>query len=192
MRKKIISIQLDGVIRNTIDKIIDIYEGENETEISRPLKTLDLQKELGFETKEELIDFIYVESPMRVFGYSREIEDGAILIINEIYKKFRDDYKIILFSNEIEKSKPATLIFLAKNGCLLDTIQFYPLEDYSTVWDDSDIVISALSDIMTTKLPNKISIKYENQYNKDIDSDFTIDSLKQLLENEYFTTNEFA
>lgn len=192
MRKKIISIQLDGVIRNTIDKIIDIYEGENETEISRPLKTLDLQKELGFETKEELINFIYVESPMRVFGYSREIEDGAILVINEIYKKFRDDYKIILFSNEIEKSKPATLIFLAKNGCLVDTIQFYPLEDYSTVWDDSDIVISALSNIVTSKPPNKISIKYENQYNKDIDSDFTIDSLKQLLENEYFTTNEFA
>ena len=129
---------------------------------------------------------------MRVFGYSREIEDGAILIINEIYKKFRDDYKIILFSNEIEKSKPATLIFLAKNGCLVDTIQFYPLEDYSTVWDESDIVISAASDIITTKVPNKISIKYENQYNKDIDSDFTIDSLKQLLENEYFTTNEFA
>jgi len=192
MKVKTISIQLDGVIRNTIDKILDIYEGEKEVEIERPLKTLDLQTELGFKTKEELIDFIYIESPMRVFGYSKEVEEGSVLIINEIYKKFRDDYKISIFSNEIEKSKPATLMFLAKTGCLIDNIHFYPLEDYNSIWEYSDIVVTSSSDILDTKPKNKLSIKYETQYNEDVVADFSIESLKQLLENEYFKRNEFA
>ena len=192
MSKKIISIQLDGVIRNTIDKIIEIYEGEKEVTLEKPFKTLDLQKELGFETKEELIEFIYVESPMRVFGYAKEIEEGVIFILNEIYKKFRDDYKLIIFSNEVEKSKPATLIFLAKTGCLIDNIEFYPLEDYKSIWVNSDLVIASSPNILNNKPNGKISIKYENIYNKENEADFTINSLKQLLENEYFERNEFA
>ena len=196
MKTKTISIQLDGVVRNTIDKILDIYEGEKGVEIERPLKTLDLQTELGFKTKEELIDFIYIESPMRVFGYSQEVEEGSVFIINEIYKKFRDEYKISIFSNEVEKSKPATLMFLAKTGCLIDNIHFYPLEDYTTIWDDSDIVITSSTNILKTKpdnkSANKLSIKYQTIYNEDNEADFNIKSLKQLLENEYFKRNEFA
>jgi len=192
MKRKVIAIELNGVIRNIIDKIIEIYESEKEITVDRPLSSLDLQKELDFSTKEELIDFIYIESPMRVFGYSKEIEESSIFIINEIYKKFRDEYKIIIFSNEVEKSKPATLMFLARTGCLIDNVQFFPLEDYDSIWKNSDIVISALPTILDGKPKNKISIKYENPYNEDIKADFNITSLKQLLENEYFTTTEFA
>ena len=192
MKRKVISIELNGVIRNIVDKIIEIYENEKEITVDRPLSSLDLQKELDFSTKEELIDFIYIESPMRVFGYSKEIEESSIFIINEIYKKFRDEYKIIIFSNEVEKSKPATLMFLARTGCLIDNVQFFPLEDYDSIWKNSDIVISALPAILDGKPKNKISIKYENPYNEDIKADFNITSLKQLLENEYFTTTEFA
>jgi len=192
MKRKVIAIELNGVIRNIVDKIIEIYESEKEITVDRPLSSLDLQKELDFSTKEELIDFIYIESPMRVFGYSKEIEESSIFIINEIYKKFRDEYKIIIFSNEVEKSKPATLMFLARTGCLIDNVQFFPLEDYDSIWKNSDIVISALPTILDGKPKNKISIKYENPYNEDIKADFNITSLKQLLENEYFTTTEFA
>jgi hypothetical protein len=192
MKRKVISIELNGVIRNIVDKIIEIYENEKDLTVDRPLSSLDLEKELDFSTKEELIDFIYIESPMRVFGYSKEIEESSIFIINEIYKKFRDEYKIIIFSNEVEKSKPATLMFLARTGCLIDNVQFFPLEDYDSIWKNSDIVISALPAILDGKPKNKISIKYENPYNEDIKADFNITSLKQLLENEYFTTTEFA
>lgn len=192
MNKKIISIQINGVLRDTVDKILEIYEAENEITLERPLPSLDLQKELNFNSKEELIDFIYIESPMRVFGYAKEIEDDGALLLNEIYKKFRDTYKIVLFSNEVEKSKPATLIFLARIGCLIDNIQFYPLEDYKTIWDESDIIISASTEIIKNKPKDKISIKYENHYNGDVKSEFNINSLKQLLENEYFERCEFA
>ena len=192
MNKKTISIQIDGVLRNSLEKILEIYEAENEVELERPLPSLNLEKELSFKSKEELIDFIYIESPMRVFGNAKEIEDGGAYILNEINKKFRDDYKYLLFSNEIEKSKPATLLFLAKTGSLIDNISFYPLEDYGTIWEESDLIISADTHILDSKPTDKISIKFTNEYNTHNESDNTINSLKDLLENDYFTRLEFA
>jgi len=192
MNKKIIAIQIDGVLRNSLEKILEIYEGENEVDLGRPLPSLDLEKELKFNSKEELIDFIYVESPMRVFGNAKETEDGGVFILNEIYKKFRDEYKFILFSNEIEKSKPATLLFLAKTGILIDNISFYPLEDYTTIWKESDIIISGDMNILKMKPTDKFSIKFTTGYNEESESDETINSLKDLIENDYFTRPEFA
>ena len=55
---------------------------------------------------------------MRIFGYSNECEEGASFMVNELYKKYRDRHHIVIFSNEIEKSKPATLMFLSENGYL--------------------------------------------------------------------------
>ena len=78
MNKKIIAIQIDGVLRNSLEKILEIYEGENEVDLGRPLPSLDLEKELKFNSKEELIDFIYVESPMRVFGNAKETVEAII------------------------------------------------------------------------------------------------------------------
>ena len=113
-------------------------------------------------------------------------------LLNEIYKKFRDEYKFILFSNEIEKSKPATLLFLAKTGILIDNISFYPLEDYTTIWKESDIIISGDMNILKMKPTDKFSIKFTTGYNEESESDETINSLKDLLENDYFTRPEFA
>ena len=192
MAKKIISIHIDGVLRNSLEKILEIYEGENEVDLGRPLPSLDLEKELNFNSKEELIDFIYIESPMRAFGNAKETEDGGAYMLNEIYKKFRDEYKFVLFSNEIEKSKPATLLFLAKTGILIDNISFYPLEDYTTIWEESDVIITDDMHILKMKPTDKFSIKFTTVYNEESESDGTINSLKDLLENDYFTRPEFA
>ena len=54
-------------------------------------------------------------------------------MVNEFYKKYRDKFNIILFSNEIEKSKPNTLMFLIRMGILIDNIEFFPLEDFKSV-----------------------------------------------------------
>ena len=77
----------------------------------------------------------------------------------DFYKKYRDEYEIVLVSEEIEKSKPATLVFLAKHGCLIDKIEFYPLHKSHLAWDKSDVFVTAQEEIIKHKKNNKTIIK---------------------------------
>ena len=190
---KSIYLELNGVIRDVVSKALQVYKIENpESELPDELESNDLVKEFNFSNKEELIDFLYVESPMRVFGYASEKVDGVSFMVNELYKKYRDKYTITIFSNEVEKSKPATLMFLARMGILIDNIKFYPLENFTSVWDDADIVISSNPEILNNKVKNKKSIKVIDKYNEDVTSDITIKSIKDIVENEYFEREQFT
>ena len=122
-----------------------------------------------------------MECPLQLFGYSNELEEGSSFIdLNDFYKKFRDEYKIVLVSEEIEKSKPATLVFLAKHGSLIDSIEFYPLNKSDEAWDKTDIFVTSEESVLNKKPSDKTSIKFKNKYNKNIKSDFTIKSIKNL------------
>ena len=178
---KRISISVTGVLRDVLSKLISLNNKYNECEFEGDLPDLDLVKHLNFKDEEELINFMYVECPLQLFGYSPEIEEGlSFVYLNDFYKKYRDEYKIVLVSEEIEKSKPATLVFLAKHGCLIDNIEFYPLNKSHSIWTKTDIFITSEEDILNKKPEGKTSIKFKNDYNKNIKSDFTVKSLKNL------------
>tara|TARA_R110000787_G_scaffold40066_10_gene99844 strand:- start:1828 stop:2403 length:576 start_codon:yes stop_codon:yes gene_type:complete len=177
---KRISISITGVLRDITSKLITLNNKYNEREFEGELPDLDLVKHLEFDSEEDLINFMYVECPLQLFGYSNELEEGSFYNLNEFYKKFRDEYEIVLVSEEIEKSKPATLVFLAKHGSLIDRIEFYPLNKSDKVWDKTDIFVTSEELILNKKPSDKTSIKFKNKYNKDIKSDFTIKSIKNL------------
>jgi hypothetical protein len=156
---------------------------------------------------------MYVECPMRIFGYSNECVEGTSLMLNEFYKKYRDIYNITIFSNEIEKSKPATLMFLARMGILVDSIEFFPLEDFTTVNEKADIIITNNQniikgdyntkyikiDIIITNNQNIIKGDYDTKYIKinqteshdNIDNVISVESLKNLVEDEYIERKQF-
>ena len=160
--KKNIYIELNNVIRDIISKTILVYKADNlEKEFEDEYVDQNLQEYLGFETKEDLIEYMYVECPMRIFGYSNECEEGTSFMVNEFYKKYRDEYNVILFSNEIEKSKPATLMFLARMGILIDKIEFFPLEDFKSVNQKADIIITNNVKITEFKKTKYIKINKE-------------------------------
>ena len=178
---KRISISITGVLRDVISRLITLNERYNEHKMEEDLPDLDLVKHLNFKDEEELINFMYVECPLQLFGYATEIEEGlSFAYLNDFYKKYRDRYKIVLVSEEIEKSKPATLVFLAKHGSLVDNIEFYPLNKSHLVWDKTDIFITSEEHILNKKPEGKTSIKFKNDYNKNIKSDFNIKSLNNL------------
>ena len=190
--KKNIYIELNDVIRDIKSKTVLVYKADNlEHELPEKYEGENLQEYLDFETKEELIEYMYVECPMRIFGYSNECEEGTSFMVNEFYKKYRDKYNITIFSNEIEKSKPATLMFLARMGILVDSIEFFPLEDFETVNHRADIIITNNKNI--TKLKKAMYVKInQEEPTKEHENILYVSSIKDLVENEYFERNELA
>ena len=183
-----IGITINGVLRDTLQKVILTYNRYNEADIKiEDLKSLNLLEYLKFETEEELLEWMYVECPMEIFGNGLALRDNIFNTLNTFYKDFRDEHEIIIVSEEIEKSKSATLFFLAKYGCLIDNIKFFGLNSfYDNVWEDVDMIITTDPQLISKKPENKKSIKIEDKFNKEINSDFTISELEQIFDLNIF------
>ena len=187
-----IGITINGVLRDTLQKVILTYNRYNESDIKiEDLKSLNLLEYLKFETEEELLEWMYVECPMEIFGNGLALRDNIFNTLNTFYKDFRDEHEIIIVSEEIEKSKSATLFFLAKYGCLIDNIKFFGLNSfYDNVWEDVDMIITTDPQLISKKPKNKKSIKIEDRFNKEINSDFTISELEQIFDLNIFKNEE--
>lgn len=188
-----IGIELNGVLRDTVLKFKQLYEKFYidpqideinqegfKYEITEPIDSLDLMSHFSFPTKEDFYSFMYEEHPMEIFGHSPSTEVFSMNVLNEFYYEMRDSHDILIVSDEIGKSKPASLFFLAKFGCLLEKVKFYSDTTINSMWDEIDILLTANPDLLLKKPENKIVIKFETEYNKKIDSEHNIKSLKDF------------
>ena len=188
-----VGITIDGVIRDFITKFesvydkyhpVDIDESEEETEElpERDIKTLDLLDYFEFSggTK-ELNEFMYVDAALEIFGHAGEVKLNSVEHLNQLHNIIEDlGHTPIVISKELNNSKPATLFFLSKLSSKINNIIF--VRDYDKKWDNVDILITANPETLKIKPSGKISIKVINEYNKNIDSDYTLVDLKELLD----------
>jgi hypothetical protein len=188
-----IGIEMNGVLRDTLKKIQQEYEKwyidnpfkeetEFEYKVISDLTTLNIGEHLSFKDKDEIYDFLYKEHPMEIFGHSGSIEMASMNDLNDFYLDLRDSHDIIIVSDEIGKSKPASLFFLSKFGCLIETIKFYSEITINSMWDSIDILLTANPSLLLNKPQDKLVIKYETSYNLDVKCDYSIKSLKELKE----------
>jgi hypothetical protein len=206
-----IGIDINGVLRDTIDKFDQIYEKymiEKDTdeilnqtydldmsgnttlvelessnfEYKRisDVSSLNLIDHYSFKSSEELFSFLYEEYAMEIFGHSPSTEMTTFNILNELYFELRDNNKLLVVSNEIGKSKPSTLFFLSKFGCLIEKVLFFSELTKNDMWDDVDVLLTANPDLLLEKPQNKIVVKYNTNYNKQIESEFEINSLSEF------------
>ena len=187
--KKNIYIELNNIIRDINTKTVQVYKSDNPEKEFEDYNGEDLQEYLGVESTEELIEFMYVEAPMRIFGYAGESEEGVSFMVNEFYKKYRDSHNVFIFSNEIEKSKPATLMFLARMGILIDNIKFFPLKEFNKINKKADIIITNNQNIINVGGSSYITINKKESDKKEV---ISVTSFKELVEDEYIERNEFA
>jgi len=80
------------------------------------------------------------------------------------------------------KSKPASLFFLSKFGCLLEKIKFYSNSTINSMWDEVDVLLTANPNLLLDKPKDKIVVKYSTNYNKNIKADYEIETLKDFDE----------
>jgi len=207
-----LAIEINGVLRDTISKFKQLYEKylidlnnldsenqiynldsegnlekENETlpfkyEIKNEVTSLELLNHFSFPSKDDLYSFMYEEYTMELFGHAQSTEMNTFLVLNEFYYKNRENYNILIVSDEIGKSKPSSLFFLSKFGCLIEEVFFYSQSTKNLLWDKIDILLTANPDLLLNKPNGKVLIKFKTDYNKHVNSEFEIESISDLEE----------
>ena len=188
-----IGIEINGVLRNTLDKIeqtyqkfyIDKTDGLEDDdsfnyEITEPINSLELKNHFAFRDDNELYSFLYEEFPMEIFGHSQSAEYTTFNDLNDVYLTNRDFHDFLIVSDEIGRSKPASLFFLSKFGCQLEKVKFYSNLTIISMWDEVDVLLTANPALLLEYPIDKIVIKYETEYNKDVPCKYTIKSIKDL------------
>ena len=208
---KRIGIEVNGVLRDTIEKFKQVYEKQlidnNQSEIAlqtyeldmsgnteelvspkpfdygiinNEVTSLSLLEHFKFQNKEELYSFMYEEYTMELFGHAPSTEMTTFNMLNDLYYELREEYDLSIFSDEIGRSKPATLFFLSKFGCLLEKVFFYSETTKNDMWNSVDILLTSNPSLLLEKPKDKIVVKFNTTYNKQIKSDYEISSLSEF------------
>ena len=185
-----IAIDLNGVLRDTIGKIEQVYDkfyvtnedndSEFKYEINYPIDSLNLLSHFKFPLDDDLYNFLYVEHPMEIFGHAASVEYTGMNDLNDFYLDMRDNHDIIIVSDEIGKSKPATLFFLSKFSCLIETIKFYSEQTKNEMIKSIDVLLTENPNLLLDVSNNLVVIKYEQEYNKNIKTKHSINKLKEF------------
>lgn len=185
-----IAIELNGVLRDTLKKIQEVYEkwyidnpfkeDEIKGEVFSDLNSLDISKHLKFKDEDELYNFLYKEYTMEIFGHAGSVEISSMNDLNDFYLDLRENHDILIVSDEIGKSKPASLFFISKFGCLIECVKFYSESTIKSLWDSIDVLLTANPKLLLNHPDDKIVIKYETSYNSEIQSKHSISKLKDL------------
>jgi hypothetical protein len=190
-----IGIELNGVLRNTVGKIEQTYqkfmidktdgiesEDDFEYKISKPIDSLEIKNHFSFKDDEELFSFLYEEFPMEIFGHAQSTEYSTFNDLNEIYFKLRNEHDFIIVSDEIGKSKPASLFFLSKFVCEFEKVKFYSNSTINSMWNEIDVLLTSNPALLLEHPSDKILIKYNTEYNQTISSNYEINKIKELEE----------
>lgn len=216
-----IAIEINGVLRDTIEKFKQVYEkhmiDENLDESYVPpttfnidesgntksveseekfeykmlseVTTLDLMSHFSFRSKEEYFSFMYEEFPMHIFGHAPSTEMTTFNDLNDFYTEYRNEHEITIISDEIGKSKPATLFFLSKFGCLIESIIFYNAITKDKVLSSFDLIVTSNPDLIIN-YSNKVSVvKYDTSYNKQVEAKDSISNLRELAKTVKLISN---
>ena len=205
---KRIGIEINGVLRDTIGKFTQLYEKhmieekddgsktfeldmsgnteelvspeEFEYKILNDVTSLNLMDHFSFNDENELYSFMYEDFAMQIFGHAGSTETFTFNDLNEIYHNYRNTNELLIVSDEMGKSKPASLFFLSKFGCLLEKIKFYSNITINSMWDEIDVLLTANPQLILEKPKDKIVVKYNTTYNKNVEADYEIEKLKEF------------
>ena len=177
---KTYEIEFSGDTDEVIEFNENIEVNNFEYKVLSPVTSLDLGSHFSFPSKDELYSFMYEEYTMELFGHAPSTEMLSFNILNDIYYNLRNTYDLMIVSDEIGRSKPSSLFFLSKFGCLVEKVFFYSEITKNNMLDEVDILLTANPDLLLNKPDNKIIIKFITDYNKNIKSEYEISSLSDL------------
>ena len=206
-----VGVDLDGVLRDTILKISQVYEknylenfldefsepiktytldesGNTELnelteqfkyEMTYPIDNLDLKEHFKFPTEEDFYNFLYEDFVMQIFGHAPTTEMDTFVVLNELIECNKENYEFSIFSKGSGKSKPASLFFISKFGCLVDSVIFYNNNNLQKKLSNYDVIITSNPELI--KLYPEKCVKFKTSYNKDVIANCETDTIKNLI-----------
>jgi hypothetical protein len=180
-----IGITLNEVIRDYVGQLKYVYKkyyGEDLEDVK--VEDFDLASFFKFDSQEAFHKFLYSESPMEIFAHADQSYKNVGPILNSFINDINDyeEHEVILLSRDVHKSRPATLFFLSKLGFTGNSIKF--VLDTKKLWDDVDVLVTANPVALDSKPEGKISVKIEATYNENTESDYTLESILDFINNE--------
>lgn len=187
---KRVAIEIDGVLRDTFTKLEQIYQKylidelelvdeDFKFEIKKPYDTKDFRNHFVFKTEDEYFTFVFEEFAMEIFGHSPSTELTTFMDLKDLQITYQNEVEWVLISEQIGKTKPATLFFISKFGCDVDKVLFFNKKTLDNIWDEFDILVASSPNLLDNS-EIKPTIKYERTYNSNIDVNHTITNLKEL------------
>lgn len=188
-----IYISIDGVLRNTIQKLDyhykDLYlDSEHESEdnfeykVVEPIHNDNLASSYIFQSIDELEYFLYIEYPIEIFGHAGLSYSTTFTDLNKLIYNNQEHNITLVGLNELGKSKPATLFFLSKNGFLGNNIKFIKSKDINEEWNKCDVWITDSNEIINSCPENKDVIKFNTTYNQHFTHKKEITKLTEINE----------
>ena len=184
----IIGVTLDDVVRDFLGKFKTLYRKEFESDPIEPIDTFNLIRHFPFKTEDDLNNFLYEEFSLELFGHPNEKYKNAVIDLNNIYNQHKENHDFIIISKEFGNSIPATLFFLSKTSCKLRNYKFVTTD--KEVWNHCDVMITANPEILSSKVENKISVKIMTDYNQNVKSDYEVEKLKNILDDNILSNIE--
>jgi hypothetical protein len=185
-----VAVEIDGVLRDTYTKIeqiyqkyfideLDLVDDDFQYKINKPYDTPNYENHFAFKTEDEFISFIYEEFAMQIFGHAPSSNLSTFYDLRDLQITLQNNVEFILISEQIGKTRPATLFFISKFGCEVDRVIFYNKKNFENIWKEFDILVASSPKLLNTA-EKKPTIKYETTYNSNINNDYTITNLKEL------------
>jgi 5'(3')-deoxyribonucleotidase len=181
-----IAISVNEVLRDFLSQFIYTYDKYIEpTDLNgKDITSFNLLDNFKFSDKNKLNSFLYLESPLEIFGHADQMTDGLMNHFNNLLMMIKDDgdHQIEITSREVDKSIPSTYFFLSKTGCKIENIRF--VKQDSDEWGNNDILITANPIALENKPSGKISVKVKAPYNENVSADYEIESILDFIKNE--------
>lgn len=172
MKKKTISIDIDGTIRDLIFQIekyieIDHYDKYHAFLETKNIKFNSLDKIFG--SKEKVYEWMYEQRVFELFGMAPRLHPKIIDELNMFtLAAEQQGYDVWISSVQFDRSIPATLFWLSKNGCKVPNIKFFRTMK-EKARHKFDIYLDDCPEILKSNKKSSIKIKVPYKYNEDFD-----------------------
>lgn len=185
-----IFISIDGVLRNTIQKLnyhyIDAYidseleENSFEYGITEPIENNNLLASYKFQSKDEFEYFLFIEYPIEIFGHAGLSYSTTFTDLNNIIFYNKEHNITLIGLDELGKAKPATLFFLSKNGFLGSNIKFSTSDKIDDLWKQCDMWITDNINVINACPEDKTVYKFNTTYNQHFTNKLEIGKLTEI------------
>lgn len=190
-----ICFTIDDVMRNKTKAFIKAYNKEQHTDIDPDTfvpTSADLKDMFKFKTVKDFYKFLYDDYAFEIFGEAEQcspmLDKKMNLWLIDIIDTFDEEGKDIDFmwanTDEFNQSIGNTYFYLSRIASRVREV-FFPKKPIE-IWDKCDILVTANPELIANKPSDKMVIKIETPYNREVKSDITYTNLAELFNDKEF------